>query len=182
MSTYLIVSVIGFWIALLQAGLVTLVPTRQPVLFLPLLATVILVAEYRRPEAVVIVLASGLTLDAISSFPPGVNTILLTAGLLVGDFLFQRVFTNQSTLATIGLHGTVFVLWTVGLTFMRAIRATLLGWPWVEVGVWPVWWLLVIGAAVQALAALTVLFARRFALRQLAQGFMLTRRKERGWR
>lgn len=182
MTGYLIIAVVSIWAVLLQASWVTLLPTRENLLFLPLVLVVFLITEFRKKDALFAAVVAGLVLDAISSMPAGVNTVLLVIGWLTADFLFHRVFTNQSALAITGLHAATFLAWTAGLVSIRLVRATLFGWNWTEAGIWPAWWVVVIGAAMQALlAAFSVAFIR-LAYRRVAQGFMLTGSRERRWR
>lgn len=182
MTGYLIIAVVSVWAVLLQVSLVHLLPTSENLLFLPLVFVVFLITEFRKKDALFAAVTAGLALDAISSMPAGVNTTLLVVGWLTADFLFHRVFTNQSALAIIGLHATTFIAWSAGLSVMRLVRASLFGWAWNEPGVWPEWWIVIIGAALQAVFAMVSVAFIRFVYRRLAHGFMLTGRRERGWR
>jgi cell shape-determining protein MreD len=147
MTRHLILAIAALWLSVIQASWVSPLPGHDFWACLPLVFMVLLIAEFRSREALTVAVAAGIALDALGSLPAGLHTALFLTCFLLADFLFQRVFTNQSLVARLGLQAAVFLGWLLGLAALRLVRASLLGWPWDAATVWPAgaWFLPALG-------------------------------------
>ncbi|MEY4745375.1 MAG: hypothetical protein RL272_1320 [Candidatus Parcubacteria bacterium] len=129
MRRTLVLVILAVMIGVLQASFIRALPRPESAIDLPLILVVALVTNFRFADAFVAAAASGLAIDALSSLPFGTNAAIMCVLAAVTAGLFTRVFTNHSWPGTIGINVAVYGLAAAALACVRAVRATLLGFP-----------------------------------------------------
>jgi hypothetical protein len=160
--------------ALLHAGFVSALPEPASSLHLPMILVIGLIATFRFADAFAAALAAGITLDALSSLPFGVNLLTLVAATALAILLFTRVFTNHSWIGLLGMNAACYLLLHGLLGTARLGRAVFAGWPAQEAVFRASPGALAAGVATQIFAVIIFAFAVR-RLKGTFSAFFITR-------
>lgn len=117
---------LGAGLALVRSAFLSAQPFPLPALDLALIATIGLIATYRFPQALALAAASGLTRDALTAEPFGVQSAIAFTLTMLLIILFTRVFTDISFLSVSIMSASGFAL-ERGLQWLAASVMHLFG-------------------------------------------------------
>lgn len=119
MRTIFIAIIAGFLLAAVNVGFFSALPWPLPLVSLPLAVALLLVQDFRLPDAIALTVAAGITTDAMEPGGIGFATFALLGAVTVAAALFTRILTNKSFFAHILLHTIAFATFLF-LTFLFA--------------------------------------------------------------
>lgn len=122
--------------ALVHAGFFAVLPGPTSMIHLPLILILSFVMTFRFSAAVISAIASGATLDLLSSGMPGANIFIITASTLLLVPLFTRIFTTRSIPGFLGINATAFLILHMLVLFTRTVRFWLSAYPISDLLLW----------------------------------------------
>lgn len=159
--------------ALVHAGFFTVLPEPVSMIHLPLILVLSFVMTFRFGAAVISAIASGATLDMLSSGMPGVNIFIITASTLVLIPLFTRIFTTRSVPGFLGINAAAFLILHMLVLFTRTVRFWLSAYPISDLLLWTHIPSFLAGLFMHLATALILLHIARAARSSLGSVFMM---------
>lgn len=159
--------------ALMHAGFFAVLPEPFSMIHLPLILILSFVMTFRFGAAVVSAIASGATLDLLSTGMFGVNVVIITASTLVLVPLFTRIFTTRSVPGFLGINAAAFFILHALILLSRTVRFWLSAYPINDLLLWTHIPNFLVGMLVHLTTALALLHIVRAARKSLGSVLMV---------